>query len=68
MLFNNQILKFQFGVSNVSEISGVLGDESSLSRISSEEESESGSVKKSHTENLLWKDSSLFLKVNVNIA
>lgn len=54
---------FQLGVSEIEDITSVLGDNSTSSKTIKDDESEAGSSKKLQTESLFYKDSSLFLKV-----
>lgn len=54
---------FQLGVSEIGDITHVLGDDSTSVKIVKDEDSEAGSSKKLQTESLFYKDSSLFLKV-----
>lgn len=53
----------QLGVSEIEDITSILGDDSMSSKSSNkDDESEAGSSKKHQTESLFYKDSSLFLK------
>lgn len=54
---------FQLGVSEIEDITSVLGDNSTSSKTIKDDEIEAGSSKKLQTESLFYKDSSLFLKV-----
>lgn len=53
----------QLGVSEIEDITSVLGDNSTASKTIKDEDNEAGSSKKLQTESLFYKDSSLFLKV-----
>jgi hypothetical protein len=61
----SKILKFelQLGVSEIEDITSVLGEDCTKKTIK-DDDSEAGSSKKLQKESLLWKDSSLFLKVS----
>lgn len=59
--FHNFFL--QLGVSEIEDITSVLGDDSTSNKTIKDDESEAGSSKKLQTESLFYKDSSLFLKV-----
>lgn len=53
----------QLGVSEIEDITSVLGDDTTTNKTIRDDESEAGSSKKLQTESLFYKDSSLFLKV-----
>jgi len=61
-LKRKKLLALSLGVSEIEDITSVLGDNSTSSKIVKDEESEAGSSKKLQTESLFYKDSSLFLK------
>jgi len=61
-LKRKKLLALSLGVSEIEDITSVLGDNSTSSKIIKDEESEAGSSKKLQPENLFYKDSSLFLK------
>lgn len=66
LCFTNFNIKFQLGVSCVEDISSVLGgaaDNTMPQKLKEDDESEAGSSKKLQSENQIYRDSSLFLKV-----
>lgn len=57
------MILFQLGVSEIEDITSVLGDDSTSSKAIKDDDNEAGSSKKLQTESLFYKDSTLFLKV-----
>lgn len=60
--WENKKSAFQLGVEEIDDIKSALGDDSTSSKTTKDDDSEAGSSKKLQTESLFY-DSSLFLKV-----